>query len=284
MTFKILRSLARYGQSTHAIRPLSGLYSRLRCGIRSGGLSFLSENKIFKRILHELDRKPINSLEVYVDELLCDKSLKNQFERMCREHSIVKYSNWESKVRSFPGNVVIYYALIREICPQVIVETGTATGSMTAYILAALNKNERGILKSIDIPPVKGQLTMNLSLSSSEIGYWIPEAYKNRWIYIEGDAKLLLPKVLAEERVDFFIHDSLHTRSHMMFEYSVARALMPRGSIIASDDVLWNNSYDDFLMTNRLRGYAPHGNPNIAIAVNSFDAFEIEQGLNVIRQ
>ena len=251
--------------------------------MRSGGLSFLPEKEIFNKILYELDLKPKNSLEAYVEELLCDKSLENQFERMCKEHSIVKYANWGDKVKYFPGNVVIYYALIREICPQVIVETGTATGSMTAYILAALNRNGRGVLKSIDIPPVKGQLTMNLSLSAGDIGYWIPEVYKNKWIYIEGDAKLVLPKVLAEEKVDFFIHDSLHTRSHMMFEYSVARALMPRGAIIASDDVLWNNSYDDFLMTNRLRGYAPYSNPNIAIAVNSFDAFEVEQGLNIIR-
>jgi hypothetical protein len=69
----------------------------------------------------------------------------------------------------------------------------------------------------------------------------------------------------------------------MLFEYSVARVLMPLGSIIASDDVLWNNSFDDFLMTNKLRGYSPYSNPNIAVTVNSFDAFEVEQGLDVIR-
>ena len=60
MTFNILRSLARYGQSTHAIRPLSELYSRLRCGIRSGGLSFLSENKIFNRIQDQKLKQNIN--------------------------------------------------------------------------------------------------------------------------------------------------------------------------------------------------------------------------------
>jgi len=244
----------------------------------------IPDRDIYTTILGEMGRRPSNEFDCYLEELTSDRLLEEQFNNMCREHGVTKYKNWSDKVTRFPGNVAIYYALVREVMPQVVVETGTATGSMTAYILAALNKNDRGILKSIDIPPVKGHLTMNLSLSSNDIGYWIPESYRNRWIYLEGDEKLLLPKVMAEEKVDFFIHDSLHTRSHMMFEYSVARALMPRGAIIASDDVLWNNSYDDFLMTNRLRGYAPYTNPNIAIAVNSFDAFEIAQGLEVIRQ
>ena len=283
MTFKFLRELARYGQRTSFLRPLSNLYSRGRTKLRAGGLTFIPDESVYLSILRDLKRVPKQNFNKYVNELLSDTNLENQFLYMCKKHSIDKYATWADKVSSSLGNVVIYYALIRELCPEVVVETGTATGSMTAYILAALNRNESGSLISIDIPPVKGMLTMNLSLSCEDIGYWIPDAYRNRWRYLEGDAKLLLPKVLADEDVDVFIHDSLHTRSHMMFEYSVARALMKMDALIASDDVLWNNSFDDFLMTNRLVGYAPHGNPNIAVAVNSFDSFEINQGLAVIR-
>ncbi|CAM8659979.1 Methyltransferase domain containing protein [Oxalobacteraceae bacterium] len=283
MTYLLFRELARLGQKTKIMRPFVSWYSRARCALRSGGLVIIPDKEIYTTILGEMGKKTSNEFSYYLEELISDRQLEEQFTSMCKEHGVTKYKNWSDKVTRSPGNAVIYYALIREVMPQVVVETGTATGSMTAYILAALNKNGKGILKSIDIPPVKGHLTMNLSLASGDIGYWIPEVYRKRWTYLEGDAKLLLPTVMADEKVDFFIHDSLHTRSHMMFEYSVARALMPRGAIIASDDVLWNNSYDDFLMINRLRGYAPYTNPNIAVAVNSFDAFEIGQGLDVVR-
>jgi predicted O-methyltransferase YrrM len=196
-------------------------------------------------------------------------------------HRQPAYKDWNQRVTSFPGNVAIYYALVRELKPDLIVETGTATGSMTSYILAALNRNQNGRLISLDLPPVSGKLTMDLSLPQEEVGYWIPNAYKERWTYLPGDSKVTLPRVMADEKVDFFIHDSLHTRTHMLFEYSVARALMPQGAIIASDDVLWNNSFDDFLMMNRLTGWAPNSNPNLAITINEFDKLETEIGIGI---
>lgn len=284
MTFKILREIGRRGQKTVALRSIAEIFSKVRCDIRSGGLKFISDQDIFTKILNETGRKEVNGFDFYVGELVENETLARQFTNMCIKYGATKYRSWEEKISRFPGNVAIYYALVREVCPRVVVETGTATGSMTSYILAALNKNNIGRLISIDIPPVSGQLTMDISLSEGDIGYWIPDSYKDRWRYLVGDAKLLLPRVLVDEQVDFFVHDSLHTRSHMMFEYSVARALMSAGSIIASDDVLWNNSFDDFLMTNRLRGYAPFSNPNLGIVVNTFDKFETDEGLNIIRR
>jgi hypothetical protein len=122
---------------------------------------------------------------------------------------------------------------------------------------------------------------MDLNLPQAEVGYWIPEAYKARWTHVVGDSKVTLPRIMAEEKVDFFIHDSLHTRSHMLFEYSVARALMREGAVIASDDVLWNNSFDDFLMMNRLFGWSPNSNPNLAVTINQFDKFESDIGIGI---
>ena len=88
---------------------------------------------------------------------------------------------------------------------------------------------------------------------------------------------------MPEETVDVFIHDSLHTRTHMVFEYAVARALLRPGALILSDDVLWNNGFDDFLMLNELTGYAPFCNSNIAGVMNCFDAFETEVGTGIVR-
>ena len=35
-------------------------------------------------------------------------------------------------------------------------------------------------------------MTMNFSLKRNDIGYWIPEEYKKRWVYISSDAKTKL--------------------------------------------------------------------------------------------
>ena len=100
---------------------------------------------------------------------------------------------------------MIYYALIRELKPKLIVETGTASGSMTSFILSALSKNKTGKLISIDLPPQKNKMTMNFSLKRNDIGYWIPEEYKKRWVYISSDAKTKLLEICSKNKVDYFI-------------------------------------------------------------------------------
>jgi predicted O-methyltransferase YrrM len=281
MTFSATRWFARKGQEFQKIRGIVNFYSWARSKIRHGGLIFLPDEDILQKVMTDLHLSSMQSHHYYLQELLNNEEMRSQYEEMSLKYDVKKYKNWKHRVTAFPGNVAIYYALIRELKPKIIVETGTATGSMTSYLLAALNKNNHGRLISLDLPPVSGRLTMNLSLPQNEVGYWIPESYRDRWTYILGDSKITLPKVMAEEQVDFFIHDSLHTRSHMLFEYSVARALMRDGSIIASDDVLWNNSFDDFLMMNRLSGWCPNSNPNLGVAINKFDKFETEVGTGI---
>jgi hypothetical protein len=73
------------------------------------------------------------------------------------------------------------------------------------------------------------------------IGY---PSFIARWDYRKGDAKRLLPSVLLDENVDLFVHDSLHTTSHMAFEYATARALFGEKAIITPDDILWNQAFE----------------------------------------
>ena len=111
----------------------------------------------------------------------------------------------------------------------------------------------------------------------------IPERYRDRWEYVCGDAKEFLPKILAQNRADIFIHDSLHTRTHMLYELNVARALLPEGGVIISDDVLWNKAFVRFLESHNLYGVACESNPNLAVTVNSFDDYEKSIGLGIVR-
>jgi len=44
------------------------------------------------------------------------------------------------------------YGLVREFNPSILVETGVCNGVSSAVILAAIHKNNKGLLYSIDLP------------------------------------------------------------------------------------------------------------------------------------
>jgi predicted O-methyltransferase YrrM len=46
--------------------------------------------------------------------------------------------------------------------------------------------------------------------------------------------------------VDMFIHDSLHTYEHMVWEYRVAFPQIRPGGLLVSDDALWNAAFPEF--------------------------------------
>lgn len=237
--------------------------------------------KYFDAVLRKLGRTPAATYEEYREEVRSDVALREVYEAAVAQQRIRrKYDRYDDRFAN-EANVVNYYALIRELQPRRVVETGTATGSMTSWVLAALSRNGNGDLVSIDLAPRAGSLTMDISVAEDEIGFLIPGECKGRWDYRSGDAKTLLPKVLLEQPADIFIHDSLHTRTHMLFEYNVARALMRPGSVILSDDILWNTAWFSFLESHDLRGLGCISNPNLGFTVNSFDSYELAIGVGV---
>ncbi len=158
------------------------------------------------------------------------------------------------------SSITWFYALVRELKPERVVETGVARGCMTSLILTALNKNKKGELVSIDISPT--------SLPGGEkSGFLVPEEYKDRWTLHVGDAKDILVPILREKSSDIFIHDSLHTYGHMMWEYVSAFVNMPSGSIIISDDIRLNNAWRDFTHNFKLPRFYEPTNPNMGITV-----------------
>ncbi len=249
-------------------------------------LQFKGPENYFEEVLALFDRRPQQSFAHYMAEAAADGPLKAQYEEVLASGRIPrKYANYAERFTHAIATTLVthYYAIVRELKPTWVLETGTATGSATSFILAALHRNGHGRLISVDLAPKVGELTMDLTLSQQDVGLLIPPAYRDRWDLQVGDAKLLLPKIMAEYPIDMFIHDSLHTRTHMAFEYAVARALMQPGGIIVSDDILWNRSFDKFCDTHELKALACTANPNNAICRNSFDAFETQVGLGIVR-
>lgn len=273
------------GGSKHAWRrgPASWLSDVLakRAG---GGLVFVEDEELLRRLRAQLKLPEGPPLSDYLQRLVDDKPLQEAFEFAQKFPGADKEKSWSERVDRLRGVAAVYYALLREVQPEVIVETGTAAGGYTAFAMAALAHNGKGKLISIDLPPVTGAGHMILTIDRDDIGYYIPKQYREHWDYREGDAKVLLPQVLTDVKADVFIHDSLHTTTHMLFEYAVARALMPENSLILSDDIMWNGAFQNFLAGNKMVGYAPYSRPNTGVCVNAFDTFEREAGLGIVEK
>jgi len=147
----------------------------------------------------------------------------------------------------------LVYVLTRHFRPEIVVETGVFDGQSTAAFLLAMHDNQRGTLFSIDLPafePIQGSTHRMLESAlppGCEPGWVIPDYLRNRHELLLGDSKQLLPQTLEKCReVDFFIHDSLHTLEHQLFEYRAAWPYIREGGLLLSDDIHWNAAFHRF--------------------------------------
>lgn len=152
-----------------------------------------------------------------------------------------------------PAEGAALYFLVRALRPTTVVETGTANGVSTAYVLAALDRNGAGRLVSIDLPfEAAGDggyepLVTGTAIDMYDVsplprgkppGWMVPEELRGRWDLRLGDARELLPALLEDaSEVEFFFHDSLHTREHMLFEFRTLWPHLASGGVLAADDI-----------------------------------------------
>jgi predicted O-methyltransferase YrrM len=141
----------------------------------------------------------------------------------------------------FAKKILNQYAVVRAIAPDSIVETGVANGVSSSYLLLALQKNKRGRLHSIGLAD-KAFLPVG-----KDPGWLVPQWLRAAWQVHLGDARDILPRLLEQlGRIEIFIHDSLHTYDHMMWEFETAYPHLQSGGLLISDDALWNKSFYDF--------------------------------------
>jgi predicted O-methyltransferase YrrM len=141
-----------------------------------------------------------------------------------------------------PGLARALWCLVHHLQPAEVVETGVAHGVSSRVILEALARNEEGRLSSIDLPwvavPERGR----------EVGVAVPEALRDRWLFLEGSSRRRLPPLLRRRgQIDLFLHDSLHSTRNVRWELMTAwRALRPGGFAVV-DDVDFNWGFPLFL-------------------------------------
>jgi hypothetical protein len=131
------------------------------------------------------------------------------------------------------------WCLTRHLQPGRVVETGVARGVTSWIVLQGLERNQKGHLWSIDLPPLSW---------AARAGYAVPDVLRNRWTYVRGSSKSRLPPVLRQiGSLDLFIHDSLHTEGNLRFELSATWPSLSQCATILADDIDQNRGFSLFL-------------------------------------
>jgi hypothetical protein len=157
----------------------------------------------------------IGQVRSWVQELKDNNKLTEQLTRLLssnpRRGICAKEPHWARRLG--------WYALVRAVQPDHVVETGTQLGLGSCAIAAALLQNGHGRLTTIDTDP--------------EAGYLIDEPWAS---VIDRHIGSSLD-VLGELReVDMFIHDSLHTYDFETKEFTAVGPNLSAGAVILSDN------------------------------------------------
>jgi predicted O-methyltransferase YrrM len=127
---------------------------------------------------------------------------------------------------------------VRILKPDIIVETGVGGGYASAHILEAMRLNGYGSLVSIDNRDVYNAQYHNLP-KYLPCGGVVPDSLRNgNWMLLmDGAERCLKPTLETVGDIDIFIHDSLHTRENMLFEYNAAWEHLRDGGLLISHDI-----------------------------------------------
>jgi len=216
------------GRVTHALKHPGYALNTLIRELALSDERFLAQiTGISARQIRSFLDEPIKTVE-FADHL---RSTAEQF----RALSIKSADLYAKKVLN-------QYAVVRALKPQCIVETGIANGVSSSYILLALHKNGHGRLHSIGLgdpiflPPGK------------DLGWLVPDWLRSPWQTHLGDAREILPRLAVQlTDMSIFVHDSLHTYDHMMWEFKTAYPHLQTGGLLLADDALWNEAFNDFV-------------------------------------
>ncbi len=140
-----------------------------------------------------------------------------------------------------PSLSAVTWCAVRHLRPMNVIETGVARGVTSRVILEAMFLNGFGHLWSVDLPhPFRPEL-------HHEIAAAVPSGCRSRWTYVRGSSRRQLPSLVSSlEKVNLFVHDSLHTARNMGFELRTVWPAMSSGDLALVDDVD-NQSFRDFV-------------------------------------
>ena len=132
------------------------------------------------------------------------------------------------------------YGLTRWLKPAVVVESGGFIGMSSAFILKALGDEKLNAAKLYSIEWSE----------ECEQGALIPDELRSAssgFVPMRGKVEDFLKRDQLPSPIDMFLHDSSHSRRHMLWEF---RQFWPRlrdGGLLVSHDVQMNAAFPEFV-------------------------------------
>lgn len=130
-------------------------------------------------------------------------------------------------VRTAEATGNAYTELVRQLCPDVVVEFGTAFGVSGMYFLAGLEANGHGALYTFEPNAVWAAIARD---NLRRIG----ERFRLTVGTFEGHVDDVLP---PGGRIDLAFIDAIHTRDFVLPQLEIVLARSARGAIVILDDI-----------------------------------------------
>lgn len=217
----------------------------------------LARSSSYCEFLRRLTNASVKQVGQALDDFVSDDRFRATFGS--------RLSEFEANGELVHGDVRFHslslYVVARLTRPALVIETGVASGKSSAILLLALEHNDAGQMVSIDLPNPPGSTLPDGALTHTgarPVGWLVPDYLRPRWDLRLGDARDLLPEVVAEvPGIGLFFHDSLHTREHVLFELQTVAPKLTQPATILVD--------------------------NVDIAQGAFESFVAQQGLSGVR-
>ncbi len=181
----------------------------------------------------QLTGRPLAVAEAAVEEARADRSLFAYLERAHRRAGRASYIEIDAPLE--------LHAIARLVRPTHAVEVGVSSGVSSAYLLAALDRNGRGTLHSVDLPQAPGRSGRHggssWSIPPGRFSGWaVPPRLRAGWDLRLGDKADVVPRLAKEYgRVDLVVYDVPHDEADLVAEFSALDPRMPAGAVAIVD-------------------------------------------------
>lgn len=175
----------------------------------------MRSNQYLAAFVSAVSGRPISECMDYLEEIHADRSVQEHVQRATLGASRRGISDPVARIGRRAG----WYALVRALAPDVVVETGTDKGLGSVVLAAALLRNGNGRLITIDI--------------NEDSGFLVTGEYARVTDRRIGSSLAIL-KTLST--VDFFIHDSNHDPRYEMSELLAVEPVLAPGAMVLTDN------------------------------------------------
>jgi predicted O-methyltransferase YrrM len=186
----------------------------------------------------------LHNIKEYVTEFGLDREFQNSIEdKRAAFHKSRRFS-WGYGIGNTLG--LVLYIICRKKRPDIVVETGVASGVSSSHILGALEQNKQGQLYSIDLSEPQ----------ENQSGWLIPDYLRYRWHLIVGkSSEKLAPLLKKLSWIDIFLHDSDHSYQNMFREFQTVWPCLKGGGLLLSHNIDYNEAFSDFYRDRSTQGY-----------------------------